>query len=203
MPAHPAARRLIDAFGGPLCAPSANRSGHVSATAAAHVVADLGDAVAVVLDDGPSRVGVESTILQVEDGKAMLLRAGGLARQEIERIAGAPLGRPSAERSGGPVAPGQLASHYAPRAAMRLDATTVRPGEALLAFGPELPAGVGNAACIINLSPVGDLVEAAANLFAALRAIDGAAETIAVVPIPTEGLGEAIADRLRRAAAPR
>jgi L-threonylcarbamoyladenylate synthase len=202
MPAHAVAQALLAAFGRPLAAPSANRSGHVSPTTAAHVEADLGDNVAVILDAGPTEVGVESTIVGWHARRAVLLRPGGLPRGAIEAVLGHPLaGRPA--DAARPVAPGMLASHYAPAAAVRLDATDVREGEALLAFGPALPAGAGKAAATINLSATGDLVEAAANLFAALRALDRKAGTIAVMPIPHEGLGEAINDRLTRAAAAR
>jgi L-threonylcarbamoyladenylate synthase len=202
VPAHPVAHALLDAFGGPLAAPSANRSGHVSPTSAAHVDADLGDRVGIILDAGPTKVGVESTILKVEGDRVLLLRAGGLARSAIEAVTGRPLVAQTHAGSA-PVAPGMLASHYAPAAAVRLDVEHVAPGEALIAFGDKLPPGAGQAAAIVNLSERGDVVEAAARLFAALRELDGVAETIAVAPIPDEGLGEAIRDRLARAAAPR
>jgi L-threonylcarbamoyladenylate synthase len=200
VPSHPAAQALLAAFGGPIVAPSANRSGHVSATTAAHVADDLSREVSIILDAGPATVGVESTIVGLTDRPA-LLRAGAVPRDRIEAV----LGRRLAEAASGgkaPTAPGMLASHYAPRAAVRLNITEIRPGEALLAFGP-LPAGADRAAAIFNLSERGDLIEAAANLFAALRTLDGHAATIAVMPIPESGLGEAINDRLRRAAAPR
>jgi L-threonylcarbamoyladenylate synthase len=207
VPAHPIARALIARLRRPVVAPSANRSGHVSPTTADHVMADLTERIDLVLDGGPAPVGVESTILACLDGGVTLLRPGGLPRQTIERL----LGRPVSEA---PVtagtdeeallAPGMLASHYAPRATLRLDAHEVRPGEALLAFGPHVPPGAAQAARMLNLSAHGDLVEAAANLFSHLRALDRAgARTIAVMPIPHEGLGEAINDRLARAAAPR
>ncbi|HWJ75297.1 MAG TPA: L-threonylcarbamoyladenylate synthase [Kaistia sp.] len=203
VPAHPAALALLGAFGGPLAAPSANRSGHVSPTTAAHVEADLGAVVPIILDAGPSAVGVESTILRVVDGTIHLLRAGGLSRERIEGLTGTSLVTAGLEDPEAPVAPGQLASHYAPAAAVRLDVAEVRPGEALIDFGPHPPKGAAHAAAIVNLSPRGDLVEAAAGLFAALRTLDGVAASIAVAPIPDEGLGEAIRDRLARAAAPR
>ncbi len=203
VPAHPAAHALLAAFGGPLAAPSANRSGHVSPTTAAHVEADLGGVVPLILDAGPSAVGVESTILRVVDGIVHLLRAGGVPRAKIEAIAGTKLVAVQPDDPDAPVAPGQLASHYAPSASVRLDVTSVLPGEALIAFGPSLPRGASEAAAIVNLSERGDLVEAAAGLFAALRRLDGLAPSIAVAPIPDEGLGEAIRDRLARAAAPR
>jgi L-threonylcarbamoyladenylate synthase len=195
VPSHPVAQALLAETGRPLAAPSANRSGHVSATTAAHVAADFGDEVALVLDAGPTPVGIESTIVGLA-GTPTLLRAGGLPRAEIERVLGHALAVPAA---GTIAAPGMLASHYAPRATLRLDATSVRAGEALLAFGSPLPGAVATA----NLSPTGDLREAAANLFAALRSLDDQSDAIAVMPIPDEGLGEAINDRLRRAAAPR
>lgn len=197
VPSHPVARALLVATGMPLAAPSANRSGHVSATAAAHVAADLGDAVAVILDAGPTGVGLESTVIGFRGSDAVLLRSGGLARREIERVLGASLVTPGDDPDK-PASPGMLVKHYAPAARLRLDATDVRPGEALLAFGPALPPG--DAVATFNLSPSADLVEAAANLFAALRVLDTKAAAIAVTPIPDEGLGEAINDRLRRAA---
>ncbi len=203
VPAHPAAQALLGAFGGPLAAPSANRSGHVSPTTAAHVDADLGAVVPLILDAGPSAVGVESTILRVVDGAVHLLRAGGLSRERIEALAGRPVLSVGVDDPEAPVSPGQLASHYAPGAAVRLDVTDVHPGEALIAFGPLLPAGAEQAVAVVNLSARGDLIEAAAALFAALRRLDGVSPTIAVAPIPAEGLGEAIRDRLARAAAPR
>jgi L-threonylcarbamoyladenylate synthase len=202
MPAHPVAQALLAAFGRPLAAPSANRSGHVSPTTAAHVEADLGDEVAVILEAGPTEIGVESTIVGWDAGRAVLLRPGGVPRGAVEAVLGHPLASRQADASR-PAAPGMLASHYAPAAAMRLNATEVMEGEALLAFGAALPASAGKAAAVVNLSPTGDLVEAAARLFAALRALDGKAGTIAVMPIPPEGLGEAINDRLARAAAAR
>jgi L-threonylcarbamoyladenylate synthase len=202
VPAHPVAHALIAAFGGPLVAPSANRSGHVSATTAAHVAADLGAAVAVILDAGPTEIGVESTIVGLTGDRPTLLRAGGVPRSAIEDILGARLAAPRVDPAA-PEAPGMLASHYAPAAALRLEATSVRPGEALLAFGRTLPMNAAHAVATVNLSPTGNLTEAAAGFFAALRDLDARARVIAVVPIPDEGLGEAINDRLRRAAAPR
>jgi L-threonylcarbamoyladenylate synthase len=202
MPAHPVARALIREFGGPLVAPSANRSGHVSATTAAHVAGDLGDRVAVILDAGASAIGLESTIVGFAGERPVLLRAGAIPRAAIEEVLGAPLAK-RGEGGEAPQAPGMLASHYAPAAQVRLRATDVAAGEALLAFGPVLPANADNAVAVINLSPAGDLSEAAARFFSALRELDAAAPAIAVAPIPEEGLGEAINDRLRRAAAPR
>ena len=193
-PAHPAAQALLAAFDAPIVAPSANRSGHVSATTAAHVRADLGDVVELVLEGGASEIGLESTIIAVDaDGRATLLRPGAIPRTEIEAITG-----PLAARGDKISAPGMMESHYAPRARLRLDATAPEPGEAYLAFGAPAPEGG------LTLSASGDLSEAAANLYAHLRALDaGGAAVIAVAPIPARGLGEAIRDRLARAAAPR
>lgn len=192
---------LIEKLGRPLAAPSANRSGRVSATTAAAVAEDLGDRIRLVVDGGPTPVGVESTIVKVEGGKPRLLRPGGVTVDEIEQAAGMPV-----ERYGGAVieAPGMMLSHYAPGASVRLGVAQVRPGEALLAFGPIRAANAGNAVALRNLSGRGDLREAAANLFSYLKELDRhGATTIAVEPIPADGLGEAINDRLRRAAAPR
>ena len=203
VPRSPAVRRLTEALGRPVAAPSANRSGRVSPTSAADVVADLGDRVAVVVDGGPCPVGVESTIVSLTGPDAVLLRPGGLPADDIEAVLGVPLLRPAADPAR-PQAPGQLSSHYAPRAKVRLGAVRVLPGEALLAFGPVPPDGAAEAVASENLSPSGDLAEAARHLFAALRRLDASgAATIAVQPLPATGLGEAIADRLRRAAAPR
>jgi L-threonylcarbamoyladenylate synthase len=196
------AQAILAAFGAPVVAPSANRSGHVSPTTAAHVLADLGGRIDLIVDGGPTLVGVESTIVSCV-GEPMLLRPGGLAREDIERVLGRPLAEPQ-DQPEAPTAPGMFASHYAPAARLRLDAQDAWPGEALLAFGPQVPPGADRAAAVLNLSPAGDLVEAAANLFAHLRALDrpGIA-AIAIMPIPHQGLGEAINDRLARAAAPR
>ncbi|MEX0752300.1 MAG: L-threonylcarbamoyladenylate synthase [Xanthobacteraceae bacterium] len=207
VPDHPLARALIAAFGKPIVAPSANRSGHLSPTTAAHVLADLRGRIDLIIDGGPTTVGVESTIVACLD-ESMLLRPGGLARERIEKVLGQPLAEPAttaiADEGETPLAPGMLASHYAPKARLRLDARDVRAGEALLAFGPEAPGSADRDAATLNLSPRGDLVEAAANLFSHLRALDASgAKVIAVMPVPREGLGEAINDRLRRAAAPR
>jgi L-threonylcarbamoyladenylate synthase len=201
MPDHPVARGLLHALGKPVVAPSANRSGHVSPTTAAHVLSDLGGRIDLILDGGPTLVGIESTIVACLD-RPTLLRPGGLAREAIESVLGSPLADAPPEESDAPLAPGMLASHYAPRARVRLNASEVRDDEALLAFGPNRPGGVARHA--LNLSASGDLVEAAANLFSHLRALDALkATTIAVMPIPGEGLGEAINDRLARAAAPK
>ncbi len=207
VPAHPVARAILAAFGRPVVAPSANRSGHVSPTTAQHVLADLRGRIELIVDGGATPMGLESTIVACL-GEPMLLRPGALPRAEIERIA--PLADPppaaaqSNDDEAAPLAPGQLASHYAPRARLRLDARSVNAGEALLAFGPAPPDGVAQAAAALNLSPRGELIEAAANLFSHLRALDASgAAAIAVMPVPHEGLGEAINDRLQRAAAPR
>jgi L-threonylcarbamoyladenylate synthase len=163
------------------------------------VRADLDGRIDLIIDGGPASVGVESTIVSFL-GSPTLLRPGGLPRDAIERVLGHELAEAEPEGDDAPLAPGMLASHYAPRTAVRLNAENVGPGEALLAFGPDAPS----AARFLNLSPTGDLVEAAANLFSHLRALDAAgARSIAVMPIPNEDLGEAINDRLARAAAPR
>jgi L-threonylcarbamoyladenylate synthase len=206
VPDHPVAQKILAALGRPVVAPSANRSGHVSPTAAAHVLADLDGRIDLIVDGGATTVGVESTIVACLDEPA-LLRPGGLPRETIERALGRPLAdavATCADAGEAPLAPGMLASHYAPRTRLRLDAGRVEAGEALLAFGPALAAGAGNAAQVLNLSARGDLVEAAANLFSHLRALDAAGATaIAAMPVPHDGLGEAINDRLKRAAAPR
>jgi len=196
------ARELIAALDRPLAAPSANISGKVSPTSAAHVDDDLGDRIELILDGGVSPVGVESTILKIEGDTAWLLRPGGLAGEDIEAILGRKLKR--RESAGAIEAPGMLASHYAPKAPVRLDATSVTEGEALIRFGPSAVAGEANAVAIFDLSVAGDLREAAANLFETLKNADSTGATaIAITPIPPTGFGEAINDRLRRAAAPR
>ncbi|MEN6541720.1 L-threonylcarbamoyladenylate synthase [Parvibaculum sp.] len=201
-PAHDVAQSLIRAAGRPIAAPSANASGEVSPTRAEHVMASLGhsELLSMVLDGGPCPLGLESTVIGFpESGAPTLLRPGAIAREEIERVLGRPLAAADvASGEAGRSSPGQLASHYAPRARLRLNATETRDGEILLGFGPAKNA-------VLNLSPTGDLREAAANLFAMLRALDEKAhgKGIAVTPIPSNGLGEAINDRLRRAAAPR
>lgn len=200
VPDHPVAHALLTAFAGPVVAPSANRSGHVSPTTAAHVVSDLRGRIDLVIDGGASDVGVESTIVSCL-GEPTLLRPGGLPRAEIERVLGRPLAAAAVPTDDeAPLAPGMLSSHYAPKARLRLNAGGVEAGEALLAFGRPLP----HAGAMLNLSPGGDLIEAAANLFSHLRALDASgARNIAVMTIPHDGLGEAINDRLARAAAPR
>ncbi len=203
IPAHPVARDILRAFGGPVVAPSANLSGHVSPTIAAHVQGDLSGRIDLIVDGGPVEVGVESTIVGCFEAP-MLLRPGGLPREAIERVLGRALAGVPEEKAGeaaAPLAPGMLASHYAPRTPVRLEAVSVEPGEALLAFGPGAVAGHETAIAVMNLSERGDLAEAAANLFGYLRSLDGkAARGIAVMPVPDHGLGEAINDRLRRAA---
>jgi L-threonylcarbamoyladenylate synthase len=205
VPHHAVAQDLLAGFGRPVVAPSANRSGHVSPTTAAHVLGDLSGRIDLIVNGGATPVGVESTIVACL-GEPALLRPGGVPREAIEKL----LGRPLAQAPAGiaiedaPLAPGMLASHYAPHTRMRLETDHVEPGEALLAFGPAAVKGADKAAKILNLSPRGDLIEAAANLFSHLRALDAAKATmIAVTPLPHDGLGEAINDRLQRAAAPR
>jgi L-threonylcarbamoyladenylate synthase len=189
---------LLHEVGGPVVAPSANRSGRISPTSARHVADELGHSVELVLDGGPCSIGVESTVIDLLGARPRLLRPGGLTRAAIEALSG-PLDE--AETSDAPRSPGQLASHYAPRLPVRLNATNVADDEALLGFGPDGPTGAGISR---NLSPSGALAEASANLFAMLRELDvSGARRIAVVPIPNHGVGEAINDRLSRAAAPR
>ncbi len=202
IPDHPVALALLSATGRPVAAPSANRSGHVSPTTAHHVEADLGSAPAMILDGGPCRHGLESTILDASGEKIVILRAGAITADAIEACLGEAILRCHTSMAGSrPSSPGQLASHYAPKATMRLEVVLPEPDEALLAFGPAVPSHHGP---VVNLSATGDLVEAAANLFAALRQLDTmSAARIAVMPIPGHGLGVAINDRLQRAAAPR
>ena len=206
VPRHPVAQDILRAFGKPIVAPSANRSGHVSPTTAAHVLADLRGRIDLIIDRGATPIGVESTIVACL-GEPTLLRPGGVPSEAIERALGRRLAQPAvgaASADDAPLAPGMLASHYAPRTRLRLDATDVAAGEVLLAFGPALVPGAERAALTLNLSQGGDLIEAAANLFAQLRALDAAgAPCIAAMPVPRQGLGEAINDRLARAAAPR
>ena len=192
---------LITRLGRPLAAPSANSSGKISATTAEAVAADLGARIRLVVDGGATPVGLESTIVKVEGGTLRLLRPGGIAAEEIEAIAGIKLLRGA---TAGIEAPGMLASHYAPGAPVRLNVEKIAKGEALLAFGGHRAEGWQGAAALRNLSASGDLREAASNLFAYLQELDrSGATSIAVEPIPFDGLGEAINDRLARAAAPR
>ena len=199
VPTHPLAAALLRAVGRPVAAPSANRSGRLSPTRSADVVADLGavldPARDAILDGGDCAVGVESTIVAcLGDSAPVLLRPGGLAREALERV----LGRPLGAAGGAVVAPGMLASHYAPSTPLRLEAGALEAGEAGLDFAGRLGGGT------LDLSPGGDLAEAAANLYRHLRRLDAAESTgIAVAPVPERGLGAAINDRLRRAAAPR
>jgi L-threonylcarbamoyladenylate synthase len=195
-PAHPVAQALLAAAQLPIAAPSANRSGRISPTTAAHVEAELDDRPAMILDGGPCPLGIESTVIAVLDDAPALLRPGALPREAIELVLGAPLAAAKANHRG--ASPGQLETHYAPATPLRLGATSVARDEALLAFGGDVPKG---ARVTINLSPSGSLEEAAARLFAALRELDQAgAPAIAVMSIPAHGLGEAINDRLQRAA---
>ena len=191
MPAHPGARSLIAGFGRPVVAPSANRSGHISPTLADHVKADLDGKVDLILDGGPCTQGIESTIVSFVGDHPVLLRAGAVETSALEAFLGEPLTR--AGEKDGISAPGQLKSHYAPNARLRLNADAPEAGEAWLGFGPDTFGGT-------NLSPSGNLAEAAANLFAMLRKLDTDSDRIAVAHIPDEGLGEAINDRLARAA---
>ncbi len=200
VPAHPVARALLLACAKPLAAPSANKSGRISPTTSCHVAEEFGAEVAMILDGGACERGLESTIVCCVENTLTLLRPGAMSVEAIETLLGVTIVRATADPSA-PSAPGQLLSHYAPRAAVRLNAIDVKLGEALLAFGHNVPETRGP---VVNLSVTGDLVEAAQALFAALRSLDASgAKTIAVMPIPMHGLGEAINDRLVRAAAPR
>lgn len=192
IPDHALAQTLLRQTGKPVAAPSANPSGRISPTSTAHVLAGLDGKIDAILDGGPCPVGLESTIIGITD-TATLLRPGGLPAEAIEACLGAPLARRT--ETAAPNAPGQLASHYAPNAPLRLNAKNAKNDELLLGFGP--------VTADLNLSPSGDLTEAAANLFHHLHELDGKARPIAVSPIPDHGLGRAINDRLQRAAAPR
>jgi L-threonylcarbamoyladenylate synthase len=201
VPAHAVASQLVQMVGRPIAAPSANRSGAVSATTAAHVLADFGRQVDMVLDGGATTIGLESTIVACDRDGVRVLRPGGISREAIEAALGHSVGGRAPLVGERPAAAGMLASHYAPRATLRLNAQSVKPGEVVLDFGGQISAPTAIAR---DLSRHGDLAEAAANLFAQLRALDATgARIIAVAPIPREGLGEAINDRLMRAAAPR
>ena len=208
VPAHPLALGVLRLFGGPVAAPSANRSGAVSPTEPAHVLADLGGRIAAVLDGGPCAVGVESTVVDLTGAGAVILRPGGVPAEAIEAVIG-PVGRPlplsAAAATRSLRSPGMMLSHYAPALPVRLGAAEVGGDEALLAFGPRVLRGAG---AMWNLSPRGDLAEAASRLFSGLRWLDARGHAlglarIAAMPVPGEGLGGAIADRLERAAAPR
>ena len=189
VPAHPVASALLEAFGGPLVAPSANPSGRISPTRAEHVAADMAGKIDLILDGGPCTEGIESTVIDARGETPVLLRRGTVTPEEIERIWP---GLAEGGDEGRPVSPGQLLRHYAPDAALRLDAAQAEPDEAMLGFG--------DMAADLNLSPSGRLSEAAANLFAMLRELDRSHDRIAVAPIPMDGLGAAINDRLVRAA---
>lgn len=203
VPGSALAQEVIAGLGRPLAAPSANRSGRISPTSAAHVLADLDGRIAAVLDGGPCPVGVESTVVACLGGAPQVLRPGGLTRTRLSAALGFDF--PPADGSGDTIlAPGLLASHYAPRARLRLSAERIEQREAALLFGAYRPAGLEHASAVESLSEAGDLAEAASRLFGCLRRLDAAGPAgIAAVPIPNEGLGEAINDRLRRAAAPR
>ncbi|MEO1242824.1 MAG: L-threonylcarbamoyladenylate synthase [Pseudomonadota bacterium] len=201
-PNHAFAQKLIEVVDRPLAAPSANRSGTISPTRTEHVQASLGDKVDLIIDGGPCSVGVESTIIKVDGDKAILLRPGGIAREDIEDCVGRSIANGGDTKL--PEAPGMLASHYAPRTQLRLNVTMPKSNEAFLAFG----ASASSHPYTLNLSENGDLLEAAANLFAHLHALDDLCAAhglpgIAAAPVPAEGLGAAINDRLKRAAAPR
>jgi L-threonylcarbamoyladenylate synthase len=201
IPDHPVALALIAALGRPIAAPSANRSGHVSPVTAAHVAADLGGRIDMILDGGRTTAGLESTIVSFCDAAPVLLRPGAVAREKIEKALGVELAAPARAEI---LAPGMTASHYAPLARLRLEAHELDEGEGALDFGGRLGARAPAGTMILDLSPKGDLVEAAANLFAFLREFDArGVRNVAVAHIPERGLGEAINDRLRRASAPR
>ncbi|MBV8447736.1 MAG: threonylcarbamoyl-AMP synthase [Hyphomicrobiales bacterium] len=228
VPAHPLAHELLRKAGVPIAAPSANRSGHVSPTLSSHVMADLDGRIDAVINGGPTAIGLESTIVACLSTEPALLRAGGIPREAIETVVGklgghesgsgtvsrgahkkSPCTAPSmAPDNPRPLSPGLLASHYAPRAKVRLEAHAIEPREAALLFGNVRPKGLEHAEAVLNLSETGDLTEAAANLFGHLRRLDAMlagkrSPRIAVSPIPELRLGEAINDRLRRAAAGR
>jgi L-threonylcarbamoyladenylate synthase len=195
-PDHPVALELIAKAGRPIAAPSANRSGSISPTTAQHVEQSLGSEVDLIIDGGACRVGVESTILDLTGDIPTILRPGGLSVEQLEQVLGRPVAKAASDAA--ITAPGMMTSHYAPACPMRLNQTKAQPGEALLGFGPDTPDAA------LNLSPTGDLIEAAANLFAMMRQLDTPDfSAIVVAPIPEHGLGLAINDRLRRAAAPK
>ncbi|QEE08954.1 threonylcarbamoyl-AMP synthase [Bartonella kosoyi] len=193
---------IVQCLGRPLAAPSANQSGRLSPTSAEAVFASLGESVPLILDGGPTRIGLESTIIKVCGENIYLLRPGGLVADKIEEVVGRSLKR--IDQKAAVEAPGMLKSHYAPNAAIRLNVEKLENGEALLAFGPKRVMGAENAAFILNLSEEGKLEEAASHLFQYMKELDSLkVRCIAVEPIPSWGLGEAINDRLIRAAAPR
>lgn len=196
VPSHPIFQDVLSTSGLPVAAPSANKSGEVSPTTAEHVLNDLNGAIDLILDSGPCELGVESTVVMIAGSTASLLRPGMIQQEDIEKVLGASLVKPHSKALHGP---GMLSRHYAPRAKLRLDALSQNIGEALLAFGPTPPNEIG---LVKNLSQKGDLIEAAANLYACLRELDDKnVGTISVMPIPESGIGIAINDRLRRAAA--
>lgn len=193
---------IVTLLGRAVVAPSANRSGRLSPTTAKTVADDLGERISLIVDGGPCAVGVESTIVKIDADKVFLLRPGGLAAEEIENILGRKLIR--LDQRAAIEAPGMMQSHYAPQAQVRINAHYVEEHEVLLAFGPKRIAHAEKASAVLNLSPSGNMQEAAANLFAFLKQLDREnIKAIAVEPIPLYGLGEAINDRLQRAAAPR
>lgn len=202
IPRHKIALELLKAYGGGIAAPSANRSGRISPTCAAHVQAEFAEAMPFLIDGGQCEVGLESTVIDITQERPILWRAGGIPRAQIERVLCKKILMHQPARSDATlVSPGQLESHYAPTKPVRLDVTQCSAQEGLLAFGTPIPKGAG---ALVQLSASGNLQEAATKLFASLRELDAALiESIAVMPIPNEGLGEAINDRLRRAAAPR
>mgnify|MGYP006277677445 CR=1 FL=1 len=206
-PAHPVAQALLSAFDRPVAAPSANRSGRLSPTTPVHVAESLSDTEVLILAGGKTAVGLESTILDLSGEVPALLRPGSVTLEDLTAVVGPIASEPrlaaddGPDQAGRPSAPGQLAAHYAPQTRLRLEATSLAPGEALLAFGPAMMLA-RHAADMRNLSDGGDLVQAAANLFTMLHELDaGGHSAIAVMPIPDEGVGRAINDRLRRAAA--
>ena len=206
VPGHPLMRDIARACARPLAAPSANLSGRVSATTAGDVIAELGRDIALIIDDGPSPIGLESSIISIlDEDHIILLRPGAIPRTDIARAARCTVQLPAGIRETElPTSPGQERSHYAPRARVRTNALSAGDGEAFLAFGTTQEWQIRTACAVRNLSPAGDLAEAATQLFALLRALDATSPSaIAVMPIPRHGLGEAINDRLERAAAPR
>lgn len=199
VPAHPVAQELLRGCGLPLAAPSANLSGTVTSTSPQHVIGDFADQDVMILDAGEAPIGLESTVVDVSGVEVRLLRPGSIDHSQLEAILGAKVFR-AGDDNHQPTSPGMLTSHYAPKAMLRLNTTEINPGEALLAFG----APLDGASTVVNLSEQGDLVEASSRLFSALRELDASgARYIAVMPIPNDGVGEAINDRLRRAAAPK
>jgi len=206
IPSAPEALALLKAAGKPIAAPSANRSGRVSPTTPEHVLEDLDGLIDAVVMGPSAEVGVESTIVSCLVHPPVMLRPGGLPREAIEAELGWRLADPVAsdDDQAAPLAPGMLLSHYAPRAKVRLNVQAIEEGEAALLFGLASMPGIERSVATLNISPSGNLAEAAAELFGALRTLDASgASSIAVAPVPSHGLGEAINDRLHRAAAPR